>query len=160
MKKSLRKKNSAGFSLLEMVVACAIILFSIFAVMSLARKSNQLAKQALDETSASFLLEEGAEAVKIVRDNGWSNISSLTNGTSYYPSWNGTTWQLSATPAIIDNKFTRRVVMSAVSRDSSDNIVTSGGTLDSGTKKITASVSWAGASSTITKSFSFYVTNI
>lgn len=133
--------------------------------MSAATKGIQLSNQALRQTQASFLLEEGAEAVKSIRDASWATISGLTLGTNYYMTFNtGTnTWSLGTTPlGTIDGLFTRTVVLSGVSRDSNDDIVTSGGTYDDArTKKVTVSVSWPlSDASTSSKDLSFYISDI
>jgi len=154
----LRAPRSGGFSIVEILLACSIILFSIFAVMVLAKKSSQLAREALDQTAGSLVLEEGAEAVKVVRDNGWANITALSNGTTYYPTFSGGTWTLS-TSAATAGIFTRTVVFSDVYRNGTDDIASSG-TLDTSTKEATVSISWPEEGTTLTKSFSFYVMNI
>src|SRR3989344_4976145 len=94
MEKYLTNK---GFMVVEMLVAIAIITASILAATAVAQKSVYVARQAFHATQASFLLEEGAEAVRIVRDNAWSNISSLTADLNYYPTFSGGTWVLSQT---------------------------------------------------------------
>lgn len=152
------KKSNSGFSLVEILVACSIMLLAMFSILVLAKKSITLSRQALHQTQASFLLEEGAEAVKIVRDNGWTNITGLTNGTTYYPTFSGSTWTLSTTPAT-SGIFTRTAVSSAVYRNGSNDIAASG-TLDSGTRKITVTTSWSESGTTRSKSVSFYISNI
>ncbi len=156
-------KNKKGFSVIEIIIACAIISTSIFALVSSASKGVQLSNQALKQTQATTLLEEGAEAVKSIRDNLWTDISSLTVGTTYYLSFDTTTnkWSLSTTASTIDSIFTRTIVISAVNRDSNDDITTSGGTLDARTKKVIINVSWKNSSNTITsKDLSFYMSDI
>ena len=161
-------KRSGGFALVEAMVACAIIVTATFALVSSAQKGIALSNLALEQTKASYLLEEGAEATKTVRDSGWSNISGLTVGTTYYPSYSNTTntWSLGASaPANptnpIDGLFTRSLVISAVNRDSTtEDIVTSGGTLDANTKKVTVTVSWPSPSGTQSKTLSLYMSNI
>ncbi len=157
-----KSKNSSGFALVELLIACAIISLVTFTIVSAGGKGVELSNQALSQTQASFLLEEGGEAVKIIRDNAWSNISALTLNTNYYLSYNTGTdvWSLSTTPSVIDNTFTRTIVVSAVNRDSNDDIVASGGTTDPNIKKVVVSVSWPGVSGTISKSLTFYVADI
>src|SRR3989338_6008984 len=89
-------KSNKGFLLVEVMVAVSIIAVSIMAVMAVAEKSVFLSRQALHGTEAAFLLEEGAEAVRVLRDNGWSNISALSPATAYYPLFSDGTWRLSS----------------------------------------------------------------
>jgi Tfp pilus assembly protein PilV len=153
-------KKSKGFLMIEVLIVASILTVSVLAAMSVAQKSISLSEQSLHTYQASFLLEEGAEAVRIVRDNSWSNISSLTSGTNYYPSFSGGTWTLSTIPNTIDI-FTRTVNVQDVNRDNTTHdIVSSGGTLDSGTKLMTITVSWNEGGQSLSKTLSFYVMNI
>jgi hypothetical protein len=107
------------------------------------------------------LLEEGAEAVKSIRDANWSTISGLTIGTTYYLSYNTSSnaWSLTTTPSTVDS-FTRTVVFSSVNRDSNDDIAAAG-TLDARTKEVTITVSWpAEDGRTLSKSLSLYIADI
>ncbi len=151
-------KNNKGFSIIEVVIVCAVISICLFALMSSAGKSIQVSNQSLRQVQATLLIEEGVESIKSIRDNNWTNISGLTNGQKYYLSFNNN-WSLSPTVSNIDGLFTREVVSSAVYRDSNDNIAESG-TLDSGTVKFTVTVRWNKPNGTVSKSLSFYVSNI
>lgn len=157
------KNNNSGFTLVEVLIACAILSLCIIALMTASSKGIQTSSQALRQTQAGFILEEGAEAVKTIRDASWSNISSLTTGTTYYLSFSTSTntWSLSTTPPpTIDSIFTRNVVLSAVNRDSNDDIASSG-TLDARTKKVTVTVSWPiSDNTTSSKTLDFYISDI
>ncbi len=153
-------KNDGGFSLVEIIVASAIISLSLVSIISLSGQSIGFSNQSLNIYSASTLLEEGAEAVRTIRDNGWSNISSLSTSTVYYPIFSTSTnsWSLSATSSNV-GIFTRTVSIASVLRSSTSSIASSG-TNDPNTKLITITVSWSEISGTITKTLSFYLTNI
>lgn len=154
------KYNQKGFMIVEVLVAASIIAMSVLAASNVAQKSVNVSRQAFHSTQASFLLEEGAEAVRIYRDNAWSNLSGMISGTEYYPVFSGGTWTFSTTPSTVD-RFTRKIVISDVYRDSSsDDIVSSGGVLDSGTKLVTITVSWLQGSNTVNKTISFYLADI
>ncbi len=145
---------------IEVLVAASIIAVSILATMAVAQKSVQVSRQALHSTEAAFLLEEGAEAVRIARDSAWSNISSLTIGTNYYPTFSGGTWTLSGTANMV-GIFTRTVVLANVNRDNSTkDIVSSGGSNDAGTKLVTVTVSWQEGGVAVTKNLQFYIVDI
>lgn len=145
--------------MVELLISSAIIVSAFLVAAGVAQKSLQVSRQAVHSAQASFLLEEGSEASRIVRDNSWTTFSALTNGTVYYPTYSGGTWTLSTTPNQVDSFFTRTVTLSAVYRDGNDDIASSG-TLDSDIKKITVSVSWQEGSTTLTKTISFYLTNL
>ena len=146
--------------LIEVLVACSIISIVTFGVFSAAQRGIQLSQLALRETQASFLLEEGVESVKTIRDTSWTTISNLTLGVAYYLSFNTTnnTWSLEITPNTTDN-FTRTVVFSDVYRNSNDDIASSG-TLDVRTKKVSVNVAWPSSSGTASKTLSFYLADI
>lgn len=155
-----KNKLKRGFMTVEILIAISIITVAILASMTVAQKSIYVSRQSVHLSQASFLLEEGAESVRIVRDNAWNNISSLILGTNYYPTFTGGTWTLSVTPNTV-GIFTRKVVFSSVNRDNSTkDIVSSGGTLDAGTKLATVTVSWLEGGTTITKTLKFYILNI
>ena len=158
--KTFHSQSNSGFTMVEVLVACSIITIIVLTTMSSAQKSLQLSSLALRQTQANFLLEEGAEAVRSIRDNNWTTISNLILDANYYLSYdlNSNSWLLGQTPNTIDS-FTRIVVISAVKRDASDDIASSG-TLDNGTKKVTITISWPGSTGTVSKSLSFYLANI
>ena len=162
--KNFFKKNSfekvKGFMMVEVIIASSIMLIVTIATMTVVQKGISISHQSLHATQASFLLEEGGEAVRTIRDSDWSNISNLSTSTNYYPTFGSNTWTLSTTPNQIDS-FTRTVIIKAVNRDATTgDIVTSGGVLDVGTKLIVVNVSWQEGGQTITKNLSFYISNI
>jgi prepilin-type N-terminal cleavage/methylation domain-containing protein len=156
------KTQQKGFTLVEVIIASAIITILMFALMQAAQKGIVLSSQALEKTKASFLAEEGVEAVKSIRDNDWNTIANLSLNTNYYLSFNSNTkkWELNNTNNIIDSQFTRSIVFNSVNRDSNDDIVSSGGSLDGLTKKVTVEVSWSSYGVSNNKNLSFYVANI
>jgi len=154
----LNKKS--GFSLVEVIVAVSIAIFSILAVWQTYTFFIKISLSNPSAFQASFLAEEGIEAVKFMRDSSWSaNIAPLSQGNYYTLIFNGTAWEATTTPALIDNKFDRLVIVSDVYRDESGNISASG-TLDPNTKKITVIVSWQKDASVTTREITTYVSNI
>ncbi len=149
---------NAGFVMVEIIVATSIISISFLAAMVVAQKSISLSYHAKHRAQSALILEEGAEAVRTVRDAGWSNISSLTLGTNYYPLFSGGVWTLSTTPNTV-GIFTRKVVLSAVYRDGSYNIASSG-TLDTDIKLATVTTAWSEGGVSFSKTLPFYLVNI
>ena len=156
-----RSKLVCGFTIIEVLIACSIISIFIFALMSVASGGIKLSSLALKQTQASFILEEGVESVKSIRDSSWTNISNLTLGTEYYLTFNNTSnfGTLETTSNTIDSTFTRKVVFSAVYRDANNDIASSG-TLDTHAKKVTVTVSWVNSGVTSSKDLSFYLIDI
>ena len=137
---SLNKKQK-GFFLIEVVIATALTASVVIFLLGLVQDTVEISATSLERTQASYLLEEGQEATKIIRDGSWNNVSSLVNGTTYYLSWNGSSWVLNTTASTIES-FNRTVMFDGVYRDINDDITTSGGTLDTKTRKVTVLVSW------------------
>jgi hypothetical protein len=149
-----------GFSLVEVLVMVSVAIFSILVVWKAYTAFIKISFSNPSLFQASFLAEEGVEAVKFLRDESWNtNISPLASGTSYTLIFNGAAWSVTTTPAYILNRFDRRLVLSDVYRDASGNIASSG-TLDPNTKKITVTVFWQKDSATSTREITTYVSNI
>ncbi len=130
-----------GFSVVEIIVASAIIVTVITAIGGGWQLYLKTVRSANEYTMAANLSEEGAEAIQLLRDSGWNtNISPLSLNTNYDLYWNGTTYKATTTPQLIQNKYRRIVNFSSVERDAFDNIVTSGGTVDANTRKATISI--------------------
>jgi prepilin-type N-terminal cleavage/methylation domain-containing protein len=160
MFKIFNTKNKSGFTLVEVLVACVIISTTILALMSATSKSIELSSKALRQVQANMLLEEGAEAVKSVRDNSWTGISGLNVNTNYYLAFSGNVWNLSTSQgSAIDGIFARKVVFASVYRNATDDIAQSG-TLDPDIEKVTVTVSWKSPSGASIKDLSFYMANI
>lgn len=156
MKKKLHKK---GFMIIEVLIAASIITVATLATMAVAQKSIYVSRQAFHETQAVFLLEEGAEAIRISRDNSWNNISALTVDTNYYPTFSSGTWTLSSTPNTV-GIFTRIVTIANVNRDDATKDISVSGTNDPKTKLVTVTLSWPEGGSTVTKTLQFYISDI
>lgn len=148
--------------MVEVMVAVAIVAASIFTCIFVSNRAVFIARQSVYTTQASFLLEEGAEVVRIVRDNAWTNISGLTVGTDYYPNFTGGTWTLSSTSPNPSQTgiYTRTVAVAAVNRDNITADISATGTDDPGTKMVTVTVSWPEGGTTLSKSLKFYISNI
>ncbi len=136
---ALSIRCNKGQSLIELLVAlgtAAVLLPALLTAFVSTREGRVQQNQRLQAVS---ILKEAEEAVRVVREKDW-NIFAV-NGT-YHPVISNPTWQLSTGPVTIDG-FTRAVVISDVFRNANGAIVTSGGTLDPSTKKVTITVSWS-----------------
>lgn len=158
-----RSKNSRGFTLVEIVLATSIFTMFFLSISFFYKKALDVSEDTTGHIQSGYFLEEGIEAIKLMRDSGWtSNIATLTPGTTYSLSWNGSMWVATTTPEVIEGTYTRSFVISNVSRDANDNIVTSGGTNDPGTKMVTLNVSWLrrGNKAIANDTVQTYITNL
>lgn len=153
--------KNKGFTIIEVLVACFIISIVTISLMSATSKGISLSNNALSKVQANFLLEEGAEAVKSIRDTDWDIISNLNLNTIYYLSFdnNSNTWSFVTDSFLIDEKFTRTITFYEVYRDDEDNI-SSSGTIDPGFRMVEVNVSWPSSVGTTSKYIKFYLANI
>lgn len=131
-------RRQSGQALVELLVAMGIAALMLPALATAVVASREGRAQQEKRLQASALLREANEAVRIVRQNNWTGVS--TNGT-YRPTISGNSWTLTSGAETIGN-FTRSIVISDVQRDSGGAIVASGGTVDPSTKRVVATVSW------------------
>ena len=153
-----KKNTTAGSVLVEILIAASIILVTFLILTATLQKSVQVAQLSLARGQASLLIEEGAEAVKLIRDTSWASITAVPTNTTRYLAFVGGTWTITSTPNTIDG-FTRTILIADVSRDATDDIA-SVGTVDTGTKKVTVTVSWQAKGTTQTENLIFYVADI
>jgi len=166
--KNNRSLNQLGFSVIEVLVACMIMSVVTLALMSAATKGIELSGKALKQVQAGLLAEEGAEAVKSIRDNGWTTIANLSVETDYYLTFdtNSNAWLLVDSSSVtnpitpIDGIFTRKIVLSEVYRDNNNDDISTAGTLDDGTKKVSVLVSWTHQGGVVSRNIIFYLANI
>jgi hypothetical protein len=153
--------KSRGVTVVELVLGAAVIslfFYSIYSYyISVLRTSNLTTRY----IQSAYLLEEGVEAVKSIRNENYTTgIKSLDKTKTYGLLWNGSTWSATTTPERIDDIFTRTINLEKAYRDGSSNLAVTG-TEDTDTVKITVNVSWGtngGGSKTVTAST--YVQNI
>ena len=136
--------DAKGAGMIELLIAVAIIATSFFAIAQISIMALRAAGDRNDKAQALALTEEGVEAVRTIRDGSWtSGIAPLTFGSTYYAAVSGGKWTLTlSNPGVLQNKFTRTIILNNVSRDINDNIVAAGGTDDPKTKKAMVTVSW------------------
>lgn len=149
------KDTLPAFSLIELVTALGI--FAVIAVTgtTLIVGAFSISVQAKLFDQATKRAEEGIAAVTSMRDVAWSSLTAGSHGLLL----SSGVWSFSGTSDTADG-LTRVVVVSDVQRDGSGSIVTSGGTSDSETKKITSTVTWlAGPGRTASTSLISYLTD-
>lgn len=136
--KPYSKLGQAGATIVEVLVAIALtgIFLPVLATALVAAHAGRATS--IQQVQAQSLLKEATDAVRNVREKGWSNLA--TDGT-YHPVISGSGWALTSGSETI-NGFTRSVVISTPQRNSSGTIVASGGTNDPSTKHVVVTVSW------------------
>lgn len=96
-----------GFSLVEILLAVGI--FALFGTIMLSAfvYGREGVKLAGDRARATELANGGIEVVRNIANPNYSNLSSFSNGTNYYVNNVNNRWQLTTTPQLVDNKYTR-----------------------------------------------------
>jgi len=160
MQKYRNQQSENGLGMVEIIVVIAVITVSFTAVLQLFKLQVQTERAKREEMAGYTLLSESLEAVRSIRDDAWSNLSSLTIGAEYYPEISGNSWVLSSIDPGAINGYSRWIVINSVNRDASDNIVSSpSGSLDSDTLEIVSYVEWQSNGTTTSRNLRTYLTN-
>lgn len=143
-----------GVSIVEVVIGVSIAALAIAFMSHTIVRYASVGTETLDRTRAVFLAEEGLELVRYLHDDSWTNMSSLTSGTSYYLTISTTTIATTTVPALIDGQYTRTITTSPVYRaTANDDIVASTSAaskaLDPDTVLVTATVLWGTPTTTV-----------
>lgn len=155
--KQLIDKNagSSGFGLIETITA--IGLFAVFATVGVTTilHSYSVNRLSWEKDQAVLLAQEGVEAARSLKERAWSNMVAGTYGVDE----SGGSWVFTGSSDTLGD-YTRTVTVSTVQRDGSNNIVTSGGTVDSDTMMVTSAVNWSFSPTRNNQvTFSTYLTN-
>ncbi|OGH11263.1 MAG: hypothetical protein A2857_06585 [Candidatus Levybacteria bacterium RIFCSPHIGHO2_01_FULL_36_15] len=128
-----------GQSLIEIIIAVSILIIVATSLIFTVSGSFSTTRLGKEQTQATFLADEGMNAVNSIRNQ---NFNSLING-DHGLSNSGGIWSFSGTfDKDASGKYTRIATISDVLRDGNGDIAASGGTIDPSTKKITLRVSW------------------
>lgn len=133
-------KNN-GFTVIEILIVISIAGLALASLMHLYTISIKTLNQNENKIKALNLATESLEITRAVRDESWNNIASLSAGAEYYPAKSDQKWTL-VQGIEKQDIFSRKIIFEDVYRDTNDNIVESGGNLDSNTKKVTSTVFW------------------
>lgn len=126
---------------MEVLVASAILVTATIGVVGALRLYASIVAADVERTQAAVLVQEAAEAVQLMRDASWdTEVASLALDTTYHLAWENGSYAATTTEVLLQERFTRTVTFSAVERDANDNIVTSGGTADDDTRRVTIAV--------------------
>ena len=145
------KRN--GGSLVEFIVALGIFMIVGTGIILLVLGALQGNTNNTKRIEALFIVEEGVDAVKSVRDHNWGD---LVNGEHGLTVTNGY-WEFSGTSEAVGS-YTRIITISDVERDLAGDIIDVGGVVDPRTKKATVLVTWLDSLLTLrSQMVSFYL---
>lgn len=146
-----------GFSVVEVLLAVALFGLLVTGLVGTYIYGEQAAASGGERARATFLADEGLQAVRNIRDYAWNTLMFTQTGLNA-----GTYWGFlgEGTSDTVD-EFTRTITFSPVCRDSGGDIATCpAARTDANTKQVTSAVSWMnGTQGTSTVSLVTYLTN-
>lgn len=134
-------RTQHGQTIIELLLAMglALILFpALFTMFFLSREGKA---QQIERTRAVGLVTEATEAIRSVRARGWEVFAQFGDDIPYHPIVDNNVWTL-VNGAETTEGFTRSIIFSSVYRDASGTVVSTGGTPDLSTRKVTITVGW------------------
>lgn len=137
------KNKNKGFSLIELIVAVGIFAVLASGVTYVVSNSYENFYGTGDQQKITEFAQEGLEIARKIKDNSWTYfVANVDANKGVAKNANGV-WEFSGS-SNVSGSLTRVIYISSVGRDSQSNIVTSGGTDDPLTKKVTVTVSGEG----------------
>lgn len=135
------KTSQQGQSLVELMIAFGLLALLLPALLTGFITSRSGKAQQGQRAQAITLLRETQDAVRSVRNSGWT-VFATASGTMHPVIYSGK-WNLVSGAQTI-NGITRQVVIGDVNRDVATGaiVATPSGTLDPSTKSVTVTVSW------------------
>ncbi len=157
---SLLHLTLRGVTVVEVAIGVAIAALVLIFTMQAIGLFINAGRGVADQTKAIYLIEDGFELLRYVRDGAWATLGGLSGNTTYYLSVSLTGVYVVTTPQTIDG-FTRSFRIQNVYRNSADDIVastTSGAAQDTSAKYITMTV--VGGSPVATSTMTTILTEI
>lgn len=110
--KALLAIRGKGFSIIEAILAAAVFSLLLTAFAGIFASRGQSSMLAGQRARAVFLVEEGLEATRNIRDENFSNLSDGTHGLNA----SGSQWSFSGSSDTTDI-FTREIIISSIDAD-------------------------------------------
>ena len=82
-----RYQSQQGYSLIEVLIAVAVLLLSIVGPLTIAAKSLQTASDSTDQMVATYLAQEGVEAIMALRQH---SVIAAVKDNNFSQAWNWT----------------------------------------------------------------------
>ena len=128
----------SGMSVVEIILASALFMLVATNIVTLILQSYTSNRLSNEQTVATQYAAEGVEAARSIQD---LSFASLVASTGTGAAIVNNVWAFVGTSTVFD-KYTRVLTVTSTQRDPSGNIVASGGTVDTDTKKVVSTVTW------------------
>mgnify|MGYP000860161134 CR=1 FL=1 len=135
------KRNKKAFSLVEIILAITMFSLTIIVVGSLILEGVRSTKNQTLKNSSIYAIKEIYNAVTVVKNDLWSAIVNNTNDGPKHLVFANNIYTIEDGTAELDG-VTLSFTISIANRDSSGNIVLTGGTPDPHTRVINILASW------------------
>ncbi len=158
MKSLLVIKKNDGQSLIEILIAVAIGTIMITAAAAVIVPALRINTQTDKAQVGTALAKELLENVRVWAEADWNNVLNLTTTSHYYLKATSSPFSVFSgdeSISVTTTTYTRYFYVENVNRDGSDLVVSSGGSNDPSTKKVTIMYSWPHSA---TSSISAYIT--
>ncbi|HAT73706.1 MAG: hypothetical protein US30_C0007G0048 [Candidatus Moranbacteria bacterium GW2011_GWF2_36_839] len=111
--KKIFLKNKKGFTLIESLLAISVFSLLVMTFVGAMIYGQESERTAGERARATFLAEEGLEAVRNIRD---ANFATIVNSpTTYGLAVSGNVWTFSGTQDVMNGYFTRKITISDLS---------------------------------------------
>ncbi len=136
----MKWNDKRGQVFVEILIVSAVFALIAGAVVPAWVGSLEVGKQGIDYSVAAGYVSEGIAAARSIRDRDWAEIETGTHGLALQ----GAAYVFSGTSEILENGFTRSIIVEDVYRTGSltGDIAGNGDTLDSNAKRVTVNVAW------------------
>jgi hypothetical protein len=147
-----KKDGCGGQSLIELLMGIGLGVIFITAATAAIVPSLRSNTQAQKIQTSAALGNELVGNLKIWSDANWNSLLALSTGTAYYYYLNTSSSPFTVASGTVEtlvvgtSTYTRSFSLSDVYRDSSGNIVTSGGAYDPSSKFATITYGWSNGS--------------
>jgi hypothetical protein len=153
--------QNRGVGLVEVIIGIAVVTASLSALTGAFMFYAARGLDAGETIQAAYLLEEGIEAARYLRDSDFVAFSALDPDTTYYIATTTAGYEATTTPTMLPSGFTRTLQIESVyRRDTDDDLVEAtdpaAKTLDPNTRRAVVVISWQGNSASSTT----YLTNL
>lgn len=116
-------KNESGFSIVEAMLAATMLVILLTGIIGALFYGIEGTRIAGKRVQASYLAEEGMEAVRNIKESNFATFAGLANG-DYGLTTSGGQWQLDSGNPDITEGYTRTITLAPGTSDSRDVTVT------------------------------------
>lgn len=153
---NISRRHKKGFSVIEVLLASGLFAIFMMSVVIAILQGLSMNRLGQEQTIAVQYASEGMDAVRSMRNQSFEILQETSDATIERQSG---VWVFSNGDNILNEKFKRTISIVNAQRDTSGNIVESGGTEDDNTKKIVVEVAWSGSAQNNSVVLTTYLTN-